>query len=51
MLKKIGTEARIDLEEYFGKKVYLSLYVKVIKNWRDKEALIKSLGLQDDIED
>ena len=51
MLKKIGTEARLDLEEYFGKKVYLSLYVKVIKNWRDKEALIKSLGLQDDIED
>ena len=51
MLKKIGTEARIDLEEYFGKKVFLSLYVKVIKNWRDKEALIKSLGLQDDIED
>ena len=51
MLKKIGSEARIDLEEYFGKKVYLSLYVKVIKNWRDREGLIKELGLQDDIDE
>ncbi len=51
MLKKIGTEARIDLEEYFNKKVFLSLYVKVIKNWRDKEALIKSLGIEDDIDE
>ena len=51
MLKKIGSEARIDLEEYFGKKVYLSLYVKVIKNWRDREGLIKELGLHDDIDE
>ena len=51
MLKKIGTEARLDLEEYFNKKVFLSLYVKVIKNWRDKEALIKSLGIEDDIDE
>ena len=51
MLKRIGTEARLDLEEYFNKKVFLSLYVKVIKNWRDKEALIKSLGIEDDIDE
>ena len=51
MLKKIGSEARLDLEEYFGKKVYLSLYVKVIKNWRDREGLIKELGLQEDIDE
>ena len=51
MLKKIGSEARLDLEEYFGKKVYLSLYVKVIKNWRDREVLIKELGLQEDIDE
>ena len=51
MLKKIGVEARLDLEEYFGKKVYLSLYVKVIKNWRDREGLIKELGLQEDIDE
>ena len=49
MLKEIGTEARIDLEEYFGKKVYLSLYVKAIKNWRDKESLLHELGLKDDL--
>ena len=49
MLKEIGTKARIDLEEYFNKKVYLSLYVKVIKNWREKDNLISELGLKDDL--
>ena len=49
MLKEIGTKARVDLEEYFNKKVFLSLYVKVIKNWRDKDALLNELGLKDDI--
>lgn len=50
MLKKIGTAARLDLEEYFGKKVYLSLYVKTIKNWRDQEKYLQELGLKDDLE-
>lgn len=50
MLKKIGTEARIDLEEYFNKKVFLSLYVKTIKNWRDRELSLKELGLKDDLD-
>lgn len=49
MLKEIGTKARLDLEEYFNKKVYLELYVKVIKNWRDKDNLISELGLKDDL--
>ena len=49
MLKEIGTMARVDLEEYFNKKVFLSLYVKVIKNWRDKDNLISELGLKDDL--
>jgi len=49
MLKEIGTRARLDLEEYFNKKVFLSLYVKVIKNWRDRENLINELGLKDDL--
>ena len=49
MLKEIGTKARLDLEEYYNKKVFLSLYVKVIKDWRDKEHLISELGLKDDI--
>ena len=49
MLKEIGTKARIDLEEYFNKKVFLSLYVKVIKNWRDRDSLINELGLKYDL--
>lgn len=49
MLKEIGTKARIDLEEYFNKKVFLELYVKVIKNWREKDNLIHELGLKDDL--
>ncbi len=50
MLKKIGTEARLDLEEYLGSKVYLSLYVKTIANWRDREKYLQELGLKDDID-
>ena len=50
MLKKIGTSARLDLEEYFSKKVYLSLYVKTIKNWRDREKYLQELGLKDDLD-
>ena len=50
MLKKIGSLARIDLEEYFNKKVFLSLYVKTIKNWRDRENYIQELGLKDDLD-
>ena len=49
MLKEIGTKARLDLEEYFNKKVFLSLYVKVIKNWREKDKFIVELGLKDDL--
>ena len=50
MLKKIGTLARLDLEEYFSKKVYLKLYVKTIKNWRDREKYLQELGLKDDLD-
>ena len=49
MLKEIGTKARLDLEDYFNKKVFLSLYVKVIKNWRDRDSSINELGLKDDL--
>jgi GTP-binding protein Era len=44
MLKKTGTEARKDLEDFFGKKVYLELHVKVSKDWRDKERSLKGFG-------
>ncbi len=46
-LKVIGTAARIELENYFKKKVYLELYVKTLKNWKDKERYIKELGFFD----
>ncbi len=44
-LKQIGTEARLELEAFFGWKVFLELYVKVKKHWRDDEEMLKSLGL------
>ena len=47
MLKSIGTDARNDLEEYFGKKVYLELFVKVIENWKEKDKYLKELGIDD----
>ncbi len=50
MLKEIGLKARIDIENMLGKKVYLELFVKTIKNWRDKEKYLKELGFYD-IED
>lgn len=43
-LKKMGTQARKDLELFFGKKVFLELFVKVIKNWRDNEQDLKRFG-------
>ncbi len=44
MLKKTGTEARIEMEDFFGRKVFLELYVKVTKDWRDKPAMLKRFG-------
>ena len=46
-LKEVGTKARIELENMLGKKVYLELFVKTIKNWKDKEKYIKELGFLD----
>ena len=43
-LKDVGTRARVELEAMLGKKVYLELFVKTIKNWKDKERYIKELG-------
>ncbi len=43
-LKRIGTEARIDMETFFGKKVFLESYVKVAKDWRKKERSLKDFG-------
>ncbi len=46
MLKKVGTEARHDMEDFFGKSVFLELYVKVSKDWRDKPLSLKRFGYQ-----
>ncbi len=45
MLKKIGTMAREELEFLLGKRIYLDLWVKTLKDWRDKEFYIKNLAL------
>jgi GTP-binding protein Era len=46
MLKRVGTEARRDMEGFFNKKVFLDLYVKVTKDWRDKPLILKRFGYQ-----
>lgn len=44
MLKKVGTAARIELETFLGKKVFLQLHVKVDDNWRDSDRQLKKFG-------
>ena len=44
MLKKIGTEARIEIESLLEQKVNLTLWVKVKKDWRDSDFLLKNFG-------
>ena len=43
-LKKVGTEARKDIEKFFGKKVFLELFVKVKKDWKDNDRFLKQWG-------
>jgi len=43
-LKRVGVEARKDLEKFFGKQVHLELYVKVNKNWRSNQKQLKRFG-------
>ena len=44
LLKKVGTEARVEIENLLDKRVFLNLWVKVKKNWRKKKDLLKELG-------
>ncbi|SFN69913.1 GTP-binding protein Era [Salegentibacter flavus] len=46
-LKRVGVEARKDLEKFFGKQVHLELYVKVNKNWRSDQRQLKRFGYND----
>ena len=43
-LKKVGTEARIDMEAFFQKKIFLETYVKVAEDWRKKSRSLKGFG-------
>lgn len=47
MLKEIGSRARIDIEKMIGKKVFLEIFVKTLKNWRDKETYLREFGFYD----
>ena len=44
MLKKVGMEARKDIEAFFGKSVYLEMFVKVEDNWRNRESKLRQFG-------
>lgn len=46
-IKEIGIRARKDIEDYFDKKVYLELFVKVVPKWRDKEKFLNIIGYKD----
>lgn len=50
MIKEIGRLARLDIETLLGKKVYLELFVKTIKKWRDKEKYLAEFGFRDFME-
>ncbi len=45
MIKQIGTEARLDLEKFFGTKVFLDLRVKVNPDWRDNDRVLDDIGV------
>lgn len=46
-LKRVGTEARRDLEKFFNKKIHIELYVKVNKNWRSSNRQLRRFGYKD----
>lgn len=43
-IKKLGTEARKDIEEFTGKKCFLQIHIKVLKDWRNSEKALRSFG-------
>jgi GTP-binding protein Era len=45
-LKKVGTMARKDMELFFGKKIFLEMFVKVEKDWRNRDNILKTFGYQ-----
>lgn len=47
MIKEIGTKARLDIEPLVGRSVYLDLFVKVIRKWRDREKYLNEIGFKE----
>ncbi|MCQ2275232.1 MAG: GTPase Era [Bacteroidales bacterium] len=45
-IKKVGIEARKDIEEFTGKKCFLNLYIKVLKDWRNSDKALKQFGYE-----
>lgn len=45
-LKRVGSEARRDMEEFFGKKIFLEMFVKVRKGWRDTDRSLRGFGYE-----
>ena len=43
-LKKVGAMARKDIERFFGKKVFLEMFVKVEKDWRNRDKMLRAFG-------
>ena len=43
-IKKLGIEARKDIEDFTGKRCFLSLHIKVLKDWRNSDRALKSFG-------
>lgn len=50
LLKEVGTKAREEMETMFGKKVYLELFVRVEKDWRNRQRILQRLGYNDEDE-
>ena len=46
-LKKIGTEARVDIEKILNRKVFLQLFVKVVENWRNRGQDLDEIGIRE----
>nr|HPK38775.1 KH domain-containing protein [Bacteroidales bacterium] len=43
-LKRVGTQARLEMEDFFQKKVFLELFVKVLPRWRENKSRLRQFG-------
>ena len=46
VLKRVGTAARVELEEFLGQRVHLELWVRVRGHWRDDDVVLRTLGIE-----